>query len=98
MADRAPTDLPVPTREQVIEFLRSKNPTGTACPICNSRSWNLGREPIDYLTCHIMQKDMVNTVLGGTVTPTVLLACNNCGYIREHSAIVIANWVQKNGQ
>lgn len=99
MADEKPpepTDPPVPTRDQVIAFLRAKTPDGAPCPVCASQNWSIGREPLDYLTNRIMQKSIARTVLDGTVTPTVLLACNNCGYIREHSAMMITEWVRAN--
>jgi predicted nucleic-acid-binding Zn-ribbon protein len=54
-----------------------------ACPCCGTNAWTIG----DISTMLPLQGNAVQ--LGGTVTPTVSLACTNCGYMRFFSAVIM---------
>lgn len=90
-------DLQTPTRENVIEYLEAHGALSPPCPACGKMTWGLGNGPENFVSVYTMQKDMNAIKSHGLTTPVVILSCTNCGFIREHSAMMIGRWV-KNGK
>ena len=76
-------------RQIIVEWF--KNKTGKdACPSCLSTAWAL----MDYLI-DLRVYLGVNSVFGGPTFPAVSLVCQECGYFRFYSAILIGVVVQE---
>lgn len=52
------------------------------CPMCKKRHFTL----VDGYAAHYVQKDLKTfNIGGGNVLPTIIIVCNNCGFISQHA-------------
>lgn len=68
--------------EESIKLIRSRLPV-LECPMCHNRKFEL----IDGLFFNALQQDANTLQLGGPSIPAVVLMCENCGMLSQHSAI-----------
>ncbi len=68
--------------QKVHEWLQKKCAL-MVCPCCNSTSWGVG----ELGTMLPIQDN--NILFGGKCTPALPILCQNCGFIRLFSAIMI---------
>ncbi|MCF1487552.1 hypothetical protein LZ838_09275 [Pseudomonas sp. AA27] len=81
------------TMDDFIRFLEAK--TGESrCPVCNFQRWVVLGAPSTETSYR-----MVTTLRDGA-KPTFLSSfsvyCSNCGFIRQHIARVVKEWVDEN--
>jgi hypothetical protein len=55
------------------------------CPRCDSNAWVL----VDGFLHHSISNRSGSVVLGGPTIPTIAVICKNCGFISQHSAIIL---------
>lgn len=57
------------------------------CPRCGQANFSIENQG---LIVHILQKEDRSLIIGGgTVIPTAVVVCTNCGYIMEHAIGVL---------
>ena len=66
-------------QKQIIDALNSKN-VRMPCPRCGSPNFGLVGESFVSI-----QENPGSFVVGGPVVPTVIVACNQCGYVTQHA-------------
>ncbi len=67
-------------KDKIIAKLNEKG-ANNPCPRCNHSQFSL----IDGYILPTLQKDIGNIVLGGQTIPTIIVACNNCGFLSHHA-------------
>jgi uncharacterized Zn finger protein len=67
--------------DQVVQALQKKN-VNMPCPRCGSSRFSIVGE-----THIVMQQDPGAFVIGGPSIPTVIVACDHCGYITQHASV-----------
>lgn len=76
-----------------VRFLEEKT-LDQPCPACGACQWTLIGPKDDGITF------MLRTALRGASSPTqvttVAVYCNECGFLRQHLAKVVRNWVDAN--
>jgi len=63
----------------------------TTCPSCHTTGWH----PLDHTKvglAQILLQDGTAPNVNGTNIPTIILICVNCGFVRSHSALILAQW------
>lgn len=68
-------------QSQVIEALKAKQ-VHLPCPRCSQPKFSIVGESIISI-----QNDPNVLSIGGPSIPTVIVACDNCGYITQHATI-----------
>jgi ribosomal protein S27AE len=71
-------------RKEIIARLREKG-ADKPCPRCGHLSFSV----IDGFFNQTIQENFSGFVIGGQSIPAVVTACNNCGYIAQHSLGVL---------
>lgn len=57
-----------------------------SCPMCHKSNFTF----VDGYVAISLQKDYKNIVIGeSTFVPSVMIVCNNCGFISQHSLGVL---------
>ena len=71
------------TPEKKAEIIKALNDRGVMlpCPRCGNPSFTL----IDGYFNEMIQPDMNTLNIGGPTVPSVITACNKCGYISQHA-------------
>ncbi len=70
--------------EQIITALAAHG-VKQSCPRCDSTTWAL----VDGFLHHTISDRAGSVVLGGPTIPTVAVICKNCGFISQHSAVIL---------
>ncbi len=65
---------------QIINILEKRGATGP-CPRCTESKFTL----LDGYFSNQVRVDLEKAILGGPTVPTVVLICNNCGFISQHA-------------
>jgi hypothetical protein len=71
-------------KQQIMNALKEHGVKGS-CPRCGTDSWAL----VDGYVYHPVGDDAGRLVIGGRTLPTISLLCANCGYLSEHSPVVL---------
>ncbi len=72
-------------KQKIVDAL-SKKGANLPCPRCNTKNFTL----LDgYFNQTIQQKLTADLVLGGPSVPSIIVVCNNCGYISQHALGVL---------
>ena len=56
-----------------------------ACPRCGKQNFTL----LDGIFNQTVQADIKNLRMGGTTLPAVVISCDNCGFLSQHSIGVL---------
>lgn len=65
--------------KRIVEALKGKGVT-KPCPRCGHLHFGLVAE-----SSIMIQSESGTFVIGGPVVPTVIVACNNCGFVTQHA-------------
>lgn len=76
---------------EFVEFMTDKG-IQIKCPCCGKDSFSFDQE-VSGTSASILKIRRKNpNIFEGSAAPTVVLYCNNCGYIIQFLRIVIENW------
>jgi ribosomal protein L37E len=67
-------------KQEIIKALEERG-VRLPCPRCGNQSFTL----LDGYFNQTVQTDLKGMVLGGPSVPSVVLACNRCGYLSQHA-------------
>jgi len=67
-------------KEKIIKKLTEKEAL-QPCPRCRRNSFTL----IDGYFNQTIQNNFQGLVIGGTSVPTIIVVCENCGYLSQHA-------------
>lgn len=68
-------------KNKIVEVLKQRNALGD-CPRCKHKAFTL----LDgYFNQSLQQEVTGNVVIGGSTVPSVVVVCNNCGYMSQHA-------------
>jgi len=67
-------------KQEIIKALEERG-AKLPCPRCGNNSFNL----LDGYFNQTIQTDLKGMVLGGPSIPSVVVACNRCGYLSQHA-------------
>jgi ribosomal protein S27AE len=84
------------TKDKIIKALQERN-ANMPCPRCGNDAFTL----LDGYFNQVIQSDPRGIVLGGRTIPSVVVACNKCGYLAQHALGVLGLLVKeenKNGE
>lgn len=84
------------TSDDFVRFLEAKNPESD-CPVCGEETWTVIC-PFDHEDAHDTYR-LVTRLKDGSRPMTVSsfgLFCDSCGYLRQHVAKVVRQWVDDN--
>lgn len=84
------------TPPDLLPFFKSVN-AEAACPVCATRKWTAFRPQVEGLGLIKIAHDFEPKLTYGPYVSVLIVSCNNCGFIRLHSAGVIAEWKAKLG-
>ncbi len=57
-----------------------------SCPMCHKGQFTI----VDGYVLETLQNDYKNLIIGGgQLIPSVIIVCNNCGYLSQHSLGVL---------
>ena len=81
-------------RSQIVQALKERQArlsangiTGSGCPICGNRNFNLNPTGLVYL---VLQPIPVQRLqIGGASLPSIVLTCDNCGNTQLLNALVL---------
>lgn len=81
------------SKEDVADFLNSVGVLAE-CPSCRAAAWSIGIDGVMLLA----KPEVFHEALPGNPKhyETVVVVCDNCGYVRNHLKDVILEWKQKN--
>lgn len=86
-----------PNPEQdAIDALRalSEHVPPAKCPICNTMNWTVESEPGGLLSSWRPMPGLLGfksaTLPTSPIVPTLVLSCENCGFIRQHNIPTLA--------
>lgn len=82
-----------PISVTVIEQFFNEKKAFNGCPCCSKQSWTLVEPPADYVWNYGSNMTSGGFVMPSPSVPAVLLACNNCGFIRTHAATLIQEYI-----
>ncbi len=71
-------------KEKVKEWLEEKWKASNLCPVSHDNNWVIG----DYTVTPI-NFSSTGTILGGPISPQVMLICSTCGYTLYFNAMVM---------
>jgi predicted nucleic-acid-binding Zn-ribbon protein len=72
-------------KQKIIDIL-SKKGANRPCPRCNEKNFTL----LDgYFNQSIQQMLTPNLIIGGPSVPSIVVVCNNCGYMSQHALGVL---------
>lgn len=102
--DNTPNDKPTEqpqklrriTLQDVQTFFADKK-AQNGCPCCSQVAWTYLEAPPDYSWSLSSNKSNGDFVMPAPSIPTILLACNNCGFIRPHAAMPILEHLDNKG-
>ncbi len=82
------------SKEDVSAFLNAVGVIAE-CPSCRKNSWAIGLDKVMLLA----KPELIYEEFPGDPKhyETVVVICDNCGYVRNHLKDVILEWKQKNG-
>ena len=83
-------DLKNLTQDDFKQFLNEKL-KNHACPCCLANKWSLLTAPNMTFGLIAVQKDGGFSLPPPNI-PVMGVACNNCGYIRQHAMGLVAQW------
>ena len=67
-------------RDKIIQLLLDKGAI-LPCPRCGNKSFSL----VDGYFNQTLQQEVKGLVLGGPSIPSIVTACNKCGFISQHA-------------
>ena len=67
-------------RREIIDILDQRGAT-QPCPRCGNQEFTL----IDGYFNQPIQSDLSSYAIGGPAVPSVVVACNRCGYLSQHA-------------
>lgn len=72
-----------PTQAQKDKIIKALTERGASlpCPRCGNDAFTL----LDGYFNQVIQEDPKGIVLGGRTIPSVVVACNRCGYLAQHA-------------
>jgi hypothetical protein len=73
-------DLTQEQKDKIIKALADRGVT-LPCPRCGTYDFTL----LDGYLNQIIQTEPAGIVLGGRTIPSVVVACNRCGYLSQHA-------------
>ncbi len=73
-------DLTQEQKDKIIKALTDRL-AKLPCPRCGNDTFTL----LDGYFNQIIQTDLKGIVLGGRTIPSVVVACNRCGYLSQHA-------------
>jgi len=75
------------TQEQKDKIIKALTDRGAKlpCPRCGNDSFTL----LDGYFNQIIQTELKGIVLGGRAIPSIVVACNRCGYLSQHALGVL---------
>lgn len=86
------SDRQFPSEDDLVEALNtlSLNAGRIACPICMNQTWEIETEPTGGLLSILPLPGIIGFKPSKSTTmspliPCLVLVCENCGFIREHS-------------
>lgn len=83
-------------KQKILNKLREKIPSGFKCPVCGYKRFHVMDAGYNFLDIH-EQAEVPSAA--PVYIPTVMMVCDNCGYISQHVEKVILDKVfQPNGQ
>lgn len=71
-------------RDRIIQALKSRGATNP-CPRCGNSSFSL----VDGYFNNLVQDELDGLVIGGPTVPSVVIACDRCGFLSQHAAGVL---------
>jgi len=71
-------------KQQVINWLQTKKPTGFQCSVCGVAMWSVG----DHIVTAMVNEGGGLSV-GGPSYPNAFLICNNCGHTVYFNAVMM---------
>lgn len=74
------TQISKEKKAEIIRALEARD-AKLPCPRCGNRSFTL----LDGYFNQTVQANIKGMVLGGPSVPSVVLACNKCGYLSQHA-------------
>jgi ribosomal protein S27AE len=83
-------------KDKIIKALTERG-ANQPCPRCGNDAFTL----LDGFFNQVIQSDPKGIVLGGRTIPSVVVACNRCGYLAQHALGVLGLLVKeesKNGE
>nr|WP_315448005.1 hypothetical protein [uncultured Pseudomonas sp.] len=75
-----------------IRFLTEKTPVAK-CMCCGNEKWIVPFADVDGTTVFLMP---LQATFGNEPAYNLTLECSNCGFLREHRAKFIADWIAEN--
>ena len=84
------------TDANIVQYLLERG-ADPKCPSCGKNDWSVFNPARDGVMPFFFQpaNTLVNNgirVGGGKTIPAMLMLCQNCGLIRPHAAMLIAQW------
>jgi len=73
-------EMPHAQKQKIIKALEERG-ARLPCPRCGNNSFTL----LDGYFNQTVQTDLKGMVLGGPSVPSVVVACNRCGYLSQHA-------------
>ena len=73
-------ELPQEQKQRIIKALEDRG-AKLPCPRCGNNSFVL----LDGYFNQTMQSELKGIVIGGPSVPSVVVACNRCGYLSQHA-------------
>ena len=67
-------------KEEIIKILEERG-VKLPCPRCRSNNFTV----LDGYFVQTIQTQVSSVTLGGTSVPSVVIACQNCGYLIQHA-------------
>lgn len=71
-------------RKRIVKILEEKG-VRSCCPMCGNKSFIL---PEGYFI-NTIQPDFKGISLGGPGIPTIAIICKQCGFMSQHSAVLL---------
>lgn len=71
-------------KEEIIAALKERGAT-RPCPRCGNDQFTL----IDGYVNQVLQKELKRIVISGESVPSVVVACNRCGFMSQHAIGVL---------
>lgn len=81
------------TREQFLEFLKARG-VQSKCPCCGSEEWLTAENDDGDIAMLILSNEGGDIDVNASNIPTLLIACGNCGFIRQHARNLIVNYIE----
>ena len=72
--------LPEERKQEIIKALSDRNAIGP-CPRCENKAFTL----LDGYFSQSLQSNPTGMVLGGPTVPSIVMACNRCGFLSHHA-------------